>query len=915
MKKALLFLFLMVSLPMIAQLQLAAPFNFGNPLSLSPSITPGDYTGAKILVSDKTFTLGNISISFSIGTGSGGSAQIMTTINPYTDEVSYCLRVTQGCLMTISGTNGATLNSISFDDNSLKGDLSLQFGQSGTFSGMTWSSGGNNVSSVAFLNTGEASQLKVITVNYTDLQDVLIPESSVTEGAELTLFRNMTLSFACAMTQVSTSGIKIEGTGISGSKTLQTSLSGNVVTLSLPNNEEITTDGAFSITVPAGSFRDAAGYQNKELVYHFTVREPRNTLEVVDISPEQGEVAALPNPISIKFGKPIKLASTSLDLYINNEYEATLEGIHVSSEDQYTVLIPTGTYTKYGTFRITVPEGTVHNTAYGTSSADANDRWNAEFKIEYTTTEPIDPLKDLKEEVASLLPLIGSQIGYPAAGSNADSKLQTAATSETPTKEQLEEAIALFYSETNVVMPTPGSWYNIIGVSANGKNAYVTYGSEKTGISSASDDAAAFQFSANSDGTYSFKTADGKYIMILSENGKVVDTVSKSSKLTVSKLLVEGVDNKLLLGKFSLYGWLGNDDEGTDLGFSTAAINYSTFIITDTPTTQLYYNNTTSSAFIFSETTDPALADMVTPEISISPTNVGANTETLKLSFTNVTTVSLKDVSKVFFSTDAAGQNKATGATADAILTKVGANIFIVHLNGLPFGSYYIQLPVGTFDYSENDKLVNDVAKALPFSITEPESFFKTTYDTYNVLQVIERNSAGIDIISDVDLNNLVIFANAESVRVDPNDPNNIEMSVPFYSDLIPDPTVEVKIKNYYTSNVVGIGHFEKYTNFLIEHSEYANMGLGYKAIRLIMTSPVEAGALNNSPDLYYYDIPEAAFGDANFGKYLAGISGVKKEDCIVNPRINGPYFLVNNERATSINSWRIYHQREKGAD
>lgn len=906
MKKALLLLFLALSLPTMAQLQLTADFNFGNPTGLTPSLTPADYNGGKLNIGDKVFTCGNISISFSIGAGSGGGAQLMTTVNPYTGEVGYSLRITQGAVMTISGNNGAKLNSLSFENNSMKGDLALQMGQPGTFSGMTWSSNGADVSSVSFFNTGEAAQLKLIKVNYTDIQDVLVPSTNISDGAQVQSFQSMILTFASTMSQVETSGITMSGTGISGSKALNVSLSGNVVTLTLPGNEQITTDGNFTISVPAGCFRDVQGYQNEALTYSFTVREPRNTLELESITPEPGEVSELPNPISLKFKKPVKLAATSVDLFINDEYEATLENISVSETDHYSVLIPTGTFGKYGIYRITIPEAMVHTTAYGTSSADANDRWNTPITIEYTITEPIDPLKDLKEEAAQLLSLIGSQIGYPASGSNAAQQL-TSVTAEgsSPTQEQLEAAIASFYTETNVVMPTEGTWYNILGVNAEDENAYVTYDAGKTGVSGTADDAAAFQFCKNGD-DYSFKTADGKYIMILSEQGKTVETISKSSKITVSKLLVAGVDNKLLLGKFKLYGWLGTDDEGTDLGYSMAAIDYSDFSVVATPTANLYFDNSKSSAFIFNETVDPALADMVTPEMSLSPTNVTSNTQTLTLILGNITKASIKDATKPYISTDAAGATPVTTLTAPALLTKATDNTFTVHLNGLAYGTYYLQLPVGTFDYTANDKLVNDIAKSFSFSITEPASEYQTTYDTYTVLQVIERNGAGIDYISDVDLNDLVIIANAESVRVDPNDPSNTEMSVPFYSDLIPDPSVRINVKNYYTGEVVGYGHFEKYPKFKQEHPEFANQGIGYKAIKLVMDSPVTAGSLQYSKDLYCYDIPEAAFGDANFGKYLAGASGIKKENCIVNPKITGPYFQVDNDRATGISDLRV---------
>lgn len=905
MKKALLLLLLAISLPSMAQLQLSTAFDFGNPLSLNPPITPGDYHGAKVIVFDKVFQFGNVTISFSMGVSSGGSAQIMTTVNQYTGEVGYCLRVTQGAVMTISGINGATLNSIQFSDDSMKGDLILQSGQPGSFSGMTWTSNGQSVSSVSFFNTGEASQIKVITVSYTDLQDVLVPSTSFADGATLPSFKNMTLTFADNMTQISSSGIRIEGTGITGSKALNVNVSGHVVTLSLPGNEEITTDGSFVITVAAGCFRNNAGYQNKELIYHFTVREPRNTL-VATVTPTQGAVSAVPDKIFLTFSKPVVIATASgtpastgtLDLLINGEFYETLP-INVSATDNKVVEIPLGTYTTYGSFKISVPEGKIHTTAYGTENADVYDRWNPAFDIEYSTTEPVDPLKELKEEAANLISQIGSDIGYPASGSNADNLLtNVTAEGANPTEQQLNEAIAAFYAETNVVMPTEGSWYHIVGVNASNKKAYLAYGINEVSLSLSEGDAAAFQVSKNSDGTYNFKTADGKYLMILSENGNVATEIGKSSKLTVAKLLVTGVDNRLLLAKFSLYGWLGRDTNDNDLGYSTAAIAYNsgTISVVPTPTTGLFFSETQSSAFIFVETSDPGQPGAIDPIMTLSPTTVSGNTETLTLIFSNVTTVGLKDGTKAFFSTDAAGQNHVTTATAESILTKTGANLFTVHLNGLAYGNYYLHLPVGTFDYAANDEPVNDIAIALAFSIVEPQSQFQTNYTLYNVLEVIERSNNFIDIIRDVDLNDLTIMAQVPR----------------FYTDLIPNPSVEIKVKNYYTGDVIATGHFEAYSNFASEHPEFANDG--YKAIKLVLPNPIQAGALQYSPDLYCYDIPEAAFGDAKFGQYLAGVSGVAKEDCIVNPRTSAPYFLVDNDRATGIKDVEVVTDIRKQA-
>ena len=165
---------------------------------------------------------------------------------------------------------------------------------------------------------------------------------------------------------------------------------------------------------------------------------------------------------------------------------------------------------------------------------------------------------------------------------------------------------------------------------------------------------------------------------------------------------------------------------------------------------------------------------------------------------------------------------------------------------------------------------------------TNPEQHFDATYTLYSTLQVIERNSHAIDFIRDVDLNDLVIMAQVPK----------------FYSDLVPNPDAVVQIVNAYNwANVVGRGHFEEYPTFAEDYPQYASDG--YKGIILVMDEPVAAGALQNSPDTYSYHIPEAAWGDANFKKYLEDPNSIKKKDCIVNPEVYSPHFLVNNNKAT----------------
>lgn len=897
MKRILPFLLALVSLPSFAQLELTSVFDFTKPESLSPSITPIKSTNGYVGVFNTTFTSGNVSLSFSTDQQSGGSAAVHTKLWLAEEQTGYyCLQIKQGTIITFKAPAGASIKSISFDDLSVMGGLSLRSGQAGTLAGKQWTCGNSSVSSVAFNNYSTESRLNTITVEYVTPQNTLTATPSLpneTASNQTASFTHMQFSFSTSVTAVSTSGITISGTGISGTKSLEVSVSGRYVTLSLPSGEVFNTDGDYTITVPAGKFRNAQGYMNKELSYSFKVRESRTTM-VPEISPASGSsLTEIPALITLTFDQPVALANTSLSLKVDNVFYKSLT-MNISANDDKVVEIPLGTNDKFGTYTISVDEGKIHNTAYkstDTSEKELYDRWNPQFTIRYTIT---DPLKDQKDEVANLIRVakvlygqIGANVGYPAQDDATyslaavkDMEIPTTAQDLATAKDNLNAAIAAFYAQTNVVMPTVDKWYNVVGINSNNKKIYVTYANGKTGLSNSSAQAAAFQLSKNGDDTYNFMTADGKYLMVLSEAGNVANAVGKASQLTLSKLLVDGVDNDKLLGKFSISGWLGRDANDADLGNSTAAIDYTSTQVVATPTTELFFNATQSSAFTFEETTDPTYVEPVTPTASLSPTSVTLGvTTTATLTINGVTTVLLKDASKAYFSTDAAGQSKVS--TTGSILTKTGGNTFTVSLAGLAVGTYYLQVPVGTFEYGQNTDPVNDVAFKQSITIVEPVSYFNTTYTLYGCPQVDESHG---DPVKDEFLNGLVITA-----------------SVPgFYSDLVPDPSKVVKIVNSYSLKVVGRGHFEAYPNFARDYPTYA--ADGYKGIIMVMDEPILPGALEDAPDSYSYQFPEAVFGDANFGKYLRGVAGIKKSDCVVNPAKTFPTFYVNNKMATTIN-------------
>ena len=901
----------------MAQLKLTATFDFGNPTGLNPSITPMDYQGGKMNVMNKVFTDNDITLSFGAKGQGGGGAQIITVgvSAPYT----YSLRMTQGTLILFQAAEGCTLNSIILSDDSAKGDLSLPSNQPGSLSGYKWSCD-SAVSAVTFFTDG-SSKWKTVTVNYTAKQNVLKPTVNITSPVES--FSSMKLTFAGKMKTISTSGITIEGTGIEGKKALVSTLSDNVVTLSLPNKEVITKDGSFTVTVPEGSFEDEAGYRNATLVYNFTVHIARNTLAVTSISPvSESRIQALPEKILVKFGKAIKIIEGStVDLMVNGEYEATLN-VAVSKDDSKMMEIETIAVDSYGLITIPIPEGIVHTTAYGTTSEAVNDRWNPAFTITYTRVEPEDPLKKLKEEMSILKHEAATQyelintVGY-AKSDDATYPLSKVKDLEMPTTEeglndaiaQLKAALNAFYNSTDIVFPIAQKWYTIASVNKNLKEAPLSYSDGSVVLGST---AAAFKVeSITADGTVVLKVKGGKngkgetaykYLHVLMATDDYSGTSSKNvtdektfvNNLKLAKMTVSGDDQSSVVGLFSVKGSLGNDKAtGDKIANTYAQVTFgktSQTITTSVLDNNLYFESGKTTAFRFVETKEPSDVDTtpIQPNAKLSVTSMLTTTKSITLTFTNLTKVDLADGGKTaYFSTDFNGENKVTTSTAIAILSKSadGDNAFEVHLDGLAAGIYYLQLPKGTFDYSRNDRPVTDVDLLYEFSLTEPESMFQTTYTTYICMQVIERSGVS-DVIQDVDLNNLVIAAEVPD----------------FYSDLVPDPSVKIDVVNVYSWDVVGYGHFEAFPYFA---EYYPNYATGYKAIRLVMDKPVNAGDLDDRADTPYKVGPN--FFVDNDRATDTGISKIA-----LNMKKDAPVYNLQGQRVTGNPKRGLYIQNGK---
>lgn len=891
MKKILLILLLSCPLFAVSQIKLSTTFDFNNPMELDPQIIPGESINSQINVFNKTFKSGPIMISFSLVNpqGGGGSVAILTE-----DENSYCLRLTQGIVMTIKCENRVTLNSIHISNNSTLGDFGVRPGQPGSQASNNWSANdGESVTSLQYWNTGELSLLKQITVDYTAPSDVLVPTTDLT-AHRTTPFTQMVLTFDRDVSRIDVSGIRLTGSN-NTNVSMNSQEEGNIVTLSVPN--PIALDGTYSITIPSKSYGSSDGYQNSALSYTFTIEIYKATFDYIDVSPKNDSsdeklcfpiVLTFPNEDDNKIGKVDK--SKIFNLFRDNSPLATVKAdwIAGTNEVKLRVLGSNGQleesteYTRAGVYTLTVDEGTVFNQMYASTLYV---RYNPEINLRYTV---VDPLKELKDEAMRLKKLLGSQVGYPTLDSDAGTLLINETKEDaTPTKESLENAINAFYTETNVVMPEEGEWYTIASVNDNNNKIYLTYQNGEVALGNESD---AGKFKVNSFNkekkTAVFETKDGKFLHVLTGSSEYDLTSPKNvtdkkeyCNLGLAKMDMESITDKTkLLGVLSIYGFLGRKDANAEKPDSAyAKVSHEQVkIVTDASDKEYAFDADLTTGFVFLKTSKPEELIPIDPQVKLSVTEIASNKEVMRLYFTNVDKVAISDASKIYFATDAAGENRVNPTETVNILTEVigTTNEFDVHANGLNKGDYYLIMKSGAFNFDESSRLINQKDLYVRFKIENPN--FNDTYTSiaWNLLNVLKTPS---DYVADVDLNDLIIF---DYIEDNPG--------------LVADPTKEVWLVDGLLGGHIKKGHFVPYPTFAQDFPFFSNR----VAIRLVLDEPYLGGELQYAAGLYAFDIPAATFGDANFGRYLQGDPSVDPSQCKVNPRITNCSFQLDNSLA-----------------
>lgn len=858
-------------------------FDFSKPSRLNPSYPDKAFNteaGTSVKVSDVTFKSGDVSLSFT-ETGSCPGVWLSKEDNGYWFEPKV------NSTVIFSVPSGAKIESIVVDKNSAQGGFSPERNQGGKFDFTSpekycckWYANGGTYTSVKFFITGEGTEINKITVTYTPRADVLTPTStSIANGATVGSFSSIDLTFSNTISLSSGVVATLSSEGAEA-QTMTASVSGSTLTLSIAN--VITENGQFVISVPEGMVSTSDGYTNTALRYAFTVKKDQATFNPESVSPAEGyqENMSLKDPIVITFPELIgKVSDEALPLCLDgtakNGVTFTIGSDNKSIIGKFNVEQP---MTTPGTYTLTIPEGFVHNALYNIEGSDA---WNKAVTYTWVVSNKKPDTETMKAAKALLLK---TGVGYPSATSKSRKALENAVEAEeVPTDEQLTTLMSAFYSETDVELPSTDKYYKICGINDKGDKLYLSYDGAAVSLTSNASSAYPFKAEKKGENKVAFSTLDGKYLHLLTTSDKYTGSSSKNvteaydasiNDLTLARFSIDKVEDAKTMGKFSIHGSLGTDPVTSQAVSAFNLLDFSLKMILTDPTYQtLMFNDKISNAFVFEESEKPALesADI---DVQLDKTVISSTDETIRLTFTHDDGVTLKaGVAPTI--TDANG-NVVSGATATIASVDNSTMDFDISFSGLSDGDYFLIIPKGAFSFAQDGKQVTSNEYKTSFKVSSKEdptpgplpSGFKH-YQFWSKLPKENQKEYPADYLTQF----IVYIDRAQSKN-----------------GLVGNPNVKVQLKENWKNELVGEGHFEEDP----EHTDNINY-----AVKLVWDSPIDMVKVRSTQ--YIFIIPEGAFGDGNYGKYLQNASSVSPSQCTVNDSYTRCYD-INTAIPSSIN-------------
>lgn len=874
MKHALLFFALLLSVGAWALPVKKATFNFSRPQSLTPSYTESAFNtdaGASIKVSDVKFTSGDITLSFNDEQNATGDWLAKHTSSD--QSIYYTLDMSDNSRMVVSGADVKIL-SVTVGKGSTQGGFGLEKGQGGTFNTASsnfccqWKADGSTYHSVSFFvsGSGTGAHFNTVTVEYSPKADVLTPSSTtLADGATVGSFSSFGLDFGKSISLLD--GTATLTTPDGKTQSLNASASGSTLTLGVSN--ALTDEGSYTISVPNNMIEDAEGYTNTSLSYTFTVKKDRAIFNPVTVDPAEGYVGkSLKSTITITFPDAVGTVNTEGQALMLNgraKIGITFKKSDTDSKSIVGTINGGKDVTDEGTWTLTLPEGFVHNELYNVPEYD---NWNKETTFTWSVTSKAPDTETMKDAKA-LLAITG--VGYPATDSEARKALANLVNAETtPSDDDLKVAMANFYKETNVTLPEDGKYYKIYGVNSEGKKLYLAYDGSSVKLSTSANDAYAFKAEAKGGSKEAFSTLDGKYLHVLM-NSKGYDLTSSNNitdsylasvnDLTLTRLASDAIDSKLTFGKFFVNGYLGKKKHGTDT-YVNALIDFSKNVeqpVSGPDYPDIFFQKDFSNAFVFEESTKPA-EESVDVDVTFTPNTIKSLSDEMTLSFTHNSGVTLKD-GTVLIVTDENG-NAVSGASATITPLENSDMDFVIKISGITKdGTYNLVFPKGTFSFVDNNKQVisNELTETFTLSTSStPDPTPDPTPSDFKHYQQWEKlpkeGGSQAEYPKDYITQYIVLIDRAQT------------------NGLVGNPKARVELVEFSNNKLMGYGHFEADP----EHTDKINY-----ALKLVWDQPIDMVHVRTTD--YAFKIPEGAFGDSNYGKYLKDPSSVKSSDCTVN--------------------------------
>lgn len=857
MKRFILLFSIFFSVSMIAQPPIRTKtytFNFGNPESLIPSIKRSNSEGGGVPITNKVFKSsdGKLSMSFDnsntnpqsdvrIVTGNAASGKI-----PYlTFERSVTLNVSapDANLLYFRIPAAETIGGLIFKSTSPTENVGT-FAPDSRYEYNVWENNGDGiVNSLTLLNNSPIPPvIQTIEVCYELPRDILTPQNvSITNGATLTNFTNLSLTFANNMTV--TDDVNCSLSDGTNTYSLNAQASGNVVTLS--SAEPITTDGNYTLTIAAGSFVDTEYYRNEALTYTFKINKP---FEIQSITPESGAVNSIPNTIVLTFASAVGTVKSNLQVKLLNGLNEVIRVGTATATGTNTVAITfsnTASVTENGVFTLIIPKKLIYD-AEGT-------HYNTETKFVYNIGDIASD--ELQAKAASYLSLTG--LGYPKSDDAARTAL--AALTSNGSTTQFTTALTNYLKSTNVEMPVNGNYYYISAVAKGGNKMYMKYINGQLGFTDNKSEAIALKTVASGNG-FIFATPDNNYI---TTNG----VTNAQTVLTLAKFAVASATDEDAFGLFSIYGSCDSAD-------AYALVNMAGAFVTDPGLSLSSFSSSLTNAFMLEKVAD---TEIPVPDVvyTLNPAS-GSSVALLSkvnIVFPNNTSVNLANQNLIKL-TKSDGTQYIPGSVS---LAEGKSNEYVITFTDIKNGNYTLNIGKGAFSYTFALDNGNNIAASVQaivatYTVTTGDDF---VYDFTQKNTIYRIGPMDLTAPKDVDLNNLIFFSNDIKIGVS----NEV-----------------VKIVNYNSGELKAQGKFKlvSYDQTLPEEAKDAKC-----IIKLVLDNKIAAGSLPAAQ--YAYIINQGTFGDENFGAYNSDpaaflATGKAKADCHANPYI---YYIVSVNNTT----------------